>query len=65
MNYRYILCLKVKLNSLLRYPKCYTTLLINKIYIHSGYSCEDHFREPDTFLHSWEVLLEVMMSPMW
>ncbi|XP_046803487.1 glutamine-dependent NAD(+) synthetase [Lucilia cuprina] len=29
-----------------------------------GYSCEDHFREPDTFLHSWEVLLEIMMSPI-
>lgn len=24
-----------------------------------GYSCEDHFFESDTFLHSWEVLLEV------
>ncbi|XP_075156272.1 NAD synthetase [Haematobia irritans] len=30
----------------------------------SGYSCEDHFREPDTYLHSWEVLLEIMMSPI-
>ncbi|XP_073832573.1 NAD synthetase [Musca autumnalis] len=29
-----------------------------------GYSCEDHFREPDTYLHSWEVLLEIMMSPI-
>ncbi|KAL7732308.1 hypothetical protein ACLKA6_018532 [Drosophila palustris] len=29
----------------------------------SGYSCEDHFRESDTFLHSWETLLEIMMSP--
>ncbi|KAH8421135.1 hypothetical protein KR222_004675 [Zaprionus bogoriensis] len=28
-----------------------------------GYSCEDHFRESDTFLHSWETLLEIMMSP--
>ncbi|XP_077297866.1 NAD synthetase [Arctopsyche grandis] len=28
-----------------------------------GYSCEDHFHEPDTFLHSWQVLLEVMTSP--
>ncbi|EDW00290.1 glutamine-dependent NAD(+) synthetase [Drosophila grimshawi] len=28
-----------------------------------GYSCEDHFLEPDTFLHSWETLLEIMMSP--
>ncbi|XP_055587043.1 glutamine-dependent NAD(+) synthetase isoform X2 [Uranotaenia lowii] len=30
----------------------------------SGYSCEDHFREPDTYLHSWEILLEIMMSPV-
>lgn len=30
--------------------------------LNSGYSCEDHFHEPDTFLHSWEVLLEVMTS---
>lgn len=29
-----------------------------------GYSCEDHFHEPDTFLHSWEVLLELMTSPL-
>ncbi|XP_058827612.1 glutamine-dependent NAD(+) synthetase isoform X1 [Topomyia yanbarensis] len=28
-----------------------------------GYSCEDHFHESDTFLHSWEILLEIMMSP--
>ncbi|XP_059618626.1 glutamine-dependent NAD(+) synthetase [Phlebotomus argentipes] len=27
-----------------------------------GYSCEDHFLEPDTFLHSWEVLLELLTS---
>lgn len=25
-----------------------------------GYSCEDHFLEPDTFLHSWEVLGEIL-----
>ncbi|CAG9321354.1 unnamed protein product [Blepharisma stoltei] len=25
-----------------------------------GYSCEDHFLEPDTFFHSWEVLAEVL-----
>ncbi|KAG8240343.1 hypothetical protein J437_LFUL000818 [Ladona fulva] len=29
-----------------------------------GYSCEDHFYESDTFLHSWEVLLEVITSPI-
>lgn len=25
-----------------------------------GYSCEDHFYESDTLLHSWEVLLELL-----
>lgn len=30
----------------------------------SGYSCEDHFHEPDTFLHSWQVLLEIMTAPI-
>lgn len=29
-----------------------------------GYSCEDHFHEPDTYLHCWEVLLEILMSPI-
>ncbi|XP_058128192.1 glutamine-dependent NAD(+) synthetase [Anopheles ziemanni] len=29
----------------------------------SGYSCEDHFHEPDTYLHCWEVLLELMRAP--
>uniref|UniRef100_A0A182N052 Glutamine-dependent NAD(+) synthetase n=1 Tax=Anopheles dirus TaxID=7168 RepID=A0A182N052_9DIPT len=28
----------------------------------SAYSCEDHFHEPDTYLHCWEVLLEVVQS---
>lgn len=28
----------------------------------SGYSCEDHFYEPDTCLHSWEVLVELLKS---
>ncbi|KAJ0179423.1 hypothetical protein K1T71_005135 [Dendrolimus kikuchii] len=27
-----------------------------------GYSCEDHFLEPDTFLHSWQVLAELLNS---
>ncbi|XP_045492583.1 glutamine-dependent NAD(+) synthetase [Colias croceus] len=27
-----------------------------------GYSCEDHFHEPDTFLHSWQVLAELLKS---
>lgn len=30
----------------------------------SGYSCEDHFHESDTFLHSWEVLLELLTAPL-
>ncbi|KAB0799157.1 hypothetical protein PPYR_07037 [Photinus pyralis] len=29
-----------------------------------GYSCEDHFYESDTFLHSWEVLLELLTAPL-
>ncbi|XP_063823288.1 glutamine-dependent NAD(+) synthetase isoform X1 [Ostrinia nubilalis] len=28
-----------------------------------GYSCEDHFHEPDTYLHSWQVLAELLKSP--
>lgn len=32
--------------------------------INSGYSCEDHFHESDTFLHSWEVLLELLTAPL-
>lgn len=30
----------------------------------SGYSCEDHFYESDTFLHSWEVLLQLLTAPL-
>lgn len=26
----------------------------------TGYSCEDHFHEMDTFTHSWEVLAEIL-----
>lgn len=29
-----------------------------------GYSCEDHFFEGDTLLHSWEVLLELLTNPL-
>lgn len=44
----------------------------NKVYFHfyfllnffSGYSCEDHFLESDTLLHSWETLLEILISPV-
>lgn len=28
-----------------------------------GYSCEDHFLESDTLLHSWQVLIELMIHP--
>nr|CAH0100316.1 unnamed protein product [Daphnia galeata] len=30
----------------------------------TGYSCEDHFYEADTLLHSWEVLAELLASPV-
>ncbi len=26
----------------------------------TGYSCEDHFLEPDTVEHSWEVLADIL-----
>ncbi|XP_018572873.1 probable glutamine-dependent NAD(+) synthetase [Anoplophora glabripennis] len=29
-----------------------------------GYSCEDHFYESDTFLHSWEVLAELLTAQL-
>ncbi|XP_050067500.1 glutamine-dependent NAD(+) synthetase [Anopheles maculipalpis] len=29
----------------------------------SGYSCEDHFHEPDTYLHCWEAVVELVQSP--
>ncbi|XP_076278077.1 NAD synthetase [Lasioglossum baleicum] len=29
-----------------------------------GYSCEDHFYESDTLLHSWEVLATILESPV-
>ncbi|KAJ8944013.1 hypothetical protein NQ318_021728 [Aromia moschata] len=35
-----------------------------KITVTSGYSCEDHFYEGDTFLHSWEVLAELLLAPL-
>lgn len=28
-----------------------------------GYSCEDHFFEPDTEIHSWEVLHDILKDP--
>ncbi|KAK1129292.1 hypothetical protein K0M31_020420 [Melipona bicolor] len=30
----------------------------------SSYSCEDHFYESDTLLHSWEVLATILKSPV-
>jgi NAD+ synthase (glutamine-hydrolysing) len=29
-----------------------------------GYSCQDHFYESDTLLHSWEVLVDLLTSPI-
>ena len=29
-----------------------------------GYSCQDHFHESDTLLHSWEVLAELLLHPV-
>jgi len=29
-----------------------------------GYSCEDHFYESDTFLHSWEALASLLRNPL-
>ena len=30
----------------------------------SGYGCEDHFLEQDTFLHSWECLAEILTGEL-
>lgn len=32
------------------------------LFYFSGYNCEDHFYEGDTFLHSWEVLIQLLES---
>ncbi|XP_076445910.1 glutamine-dependent NAD(+) synthetase-like [Babylonia areolata] len=29
----------------------------------SGYGCADHFLESDTYLHSWEMLTQIMKNP--
>ncbi|KAJ3339483.1 glutamine-dependent NAD(+) synthetase [Gonapodya sp. JEL0774] len=29
----------------------------------SGYGCADHFLEPDTYLHSWEALAQLLVHP--
>ena len=31
--------------------------------IFSGYGCADHFLESDTYLHSWEMLLQILKNP--
>lgn len=28
----------------------------------SGYGCNDHFLEYDTFLHSWQVVAEILKA---
>lgn len=43
--------------SRLKYPENY-----DKVCFNSGYSCEDHFYESDTLLHSWEVLATILKS---
>ena len=30
----------------------------------TGYSCEDHFYESDTFLHAWELLAILLEHPL-
>eukprot|EP00249_Psilotum_nudum_P015514 c25368_g1_i1 orf=97-2295(+) len=30
----------------------------------TGYGCEDHFLEPDTTLHAWECLREILLSDL-
>ena len=30
----------------------------------TGYSCEDHFYESDTLLHSWQVLAQLLQHPL-
>ena len=30
----------------------------------TGYSCEDHFYESDTLLHSWQVLATLLDHPL-
>ncbi len=30
----------------------------------TGYSCEDHFYESDTFLHAWELLAALLQHPL-
>ena len=32
-------------------------------YINRGYGCQDHFHESDTFLHSWQVLGQLLTDP--
>ena len=34
------------------------------LHMFSGYGCEDHFLEDDTFLHSFQVLACILKSPV-
>ena len=59
---------KIILNILLSYVK-HTNLYFNLFYSYrtgpelevTGYSCEDHFYESDTLLHSWEVMNDLYL----
>lgn len=49
----------------LKYTHTYTNdtyILFSKRLLDSGYSCEDHFYESDTLLHSWEILANLLRS---
>ncbi|ENN82260.1 hypothetical protein YQE_01365, partial [Dendroctonus ponderosae] len=35
-----------------------------RIWMLNGYNCQDHFYESDTYLHSWEVLAELLSAPL-
>uniref|UniRef100_A0A672GNV3 Glutamine-dependent NAD(+) synthetase n=1 Tax=Salarias fasciatus TaxID=181472 RepID=A0A672GNV3_SALFA len=41
-----------------------TSLLILILPLHSGYGCADHFYESDTLLHSFQVLKDLLESPV-
>ncbi|XP_056383569.1 glutamine-dependent NAD(+) synthetase isoform X3 [Hyla sarda] len=47
---------------LLTSDKCICLLLIGPQTKSSGYGCSDHFFEPDTILHSFQVLAELLES---
>lgn len=49
-------------NMVIRGYKTSIRFLLNTFF--SGYSCEDHFLESDTYLHSWEVFLDILTAPI-